>query len=256
MEHTHRALKRTERLLRRYRLSLEDIESFRFMERYTPVPHQHSKLNKYGPGILTLKLRDGQERVIILHSRHCPTDVLRAFLAKGISMTNCQQPHTTAGVSGVAIYRRPSLYQFWYAMLMTAFFVMGFWLLMDGPATGRVLAATAFFGLSIYLMYLLLTRFCYLDVRPYMMYVCSNGRRVKLEYETLRKVNFDFAREPGFTHVMEVLKNDYSYHLYYMGRVPRKKLNEIAERLRMSGVDATCSLNDAKRHYEDVFHVH
>ena len=70
----------------------------------------------------------------------------------------------------------------------------------------------------------------------------------------LRKVNFDFAREQTFTHVMELLDKDYRYRLFYIGRVSRKKLNEIAERLQQAGVDATCSLNDNKRFYHDNRH--
>ncbi|MDA6986869.1 hypothetical protein OSM86_23215, partial [Escherichia coli] len=77
--------------------------------------------------------------------------------------------------------------------------------------------------------------------------VHSAGRTIRYPYTNLRKVNFDFAREQTFTHVMELLDKDYRYRLFYIGRVSRKKLNEIAERLQQAGVDATCSLNDNKR---------
>ena len=81
--------------------------------------------------------------------------------------------------------------------------------------------------------------------------VHSVGRTIRYPYTDLRKVNFDFAREQTFTHIMELLDKDYRYRLFYIGRVSRKRLNEIAERLQQAGVDATCSLNDNKRFYQD-----
>ena len=60
----------------------------------------------------------------------------------------------------------------------------------------------------------------------------------------------------NFTHVVELLDNDYRYRLFYIGRVSRKKLNEIAERLQQAGVDATCSLNDNKRFFQDTYISH
>ena len=55
---------------------------------------------------------------------------------------------------------------------------------------------------------------------------------------------------------MELLDENYRYRLFYIGRVSRKKLNEIAKRLQESGVDATCSLNDNKRFYQDTYVNH
>lgn len=40
---------------------------------------------------------------------------------------------------------------------------------------------------------------------------------------------------------MEILDKDYHYRLYYIGRVSRRTLNDIAETLQSAGVDATCS---------------
>jgi hypothetical protein len=55
---------------------------------------------------------------------------------------------------------------------------------------------------------------------------------------------------------MELLDNDYRYRLFYIGRVSRKMLNEITERLQQAGVDATCSLNDNKRFFQDTYISH
>ena len=110
------------------------------------------------------------------------------------------------------------------------------------------------FGLSLFFICMLMTRFCYLTLDNENLTVHSAGRTIRYPYTDLRKVNFDFAREQTFTHVMELLDKDYRYRLFYIGRVSRKKLNEIAERLQQAGVDATCSLNDNKRFYHDNRH--
>ena len=83
----------------------------------------------------------------------------------------------------------------------------------------------------------------------------SAGREIRYPYKELRKINFEFARELNATHVMELLDSDYRYRLFYIGRVPRKNLNDITIRLQQAGIDATCSLNTEKRHYHDVYHV-
>ena len=103
---------------------------------------------------------------------------------------------------------------------------------------------------------MLMTRFCYLTLDNNGLIIHSVGRTIRYPYQNLRKVNFDFAREQNFTHVMELLDNDYRYRLFYIGRVSRKKLNEITERLQQAGVDATCSLNDNKRFFQDTYISH
>lgn len=255
MKVTEKAQKRAERLLRHQNLRLEDIESFRFMERYTPVPEKHSKQNKYGPGLLTLKLKDGNERVITLHARHHPTDVVRVFVSQGIDFSNCRPLQAVADGLEDTLYRRPSLYLFWYTILLVLFFAMGFKMLMGDFTPLQLVLGCAFFLLAIYTLYLLQTRFCYLKLKKNELCVYSSGRTLHFPYTQLRKVNFDFARELNFTHVMEVLEQDYRYHLFYIGRVSRKQLREIAERLQQVGIDATCSLNDEKKHYHDIYHV-
>lgn len=256
MKVTEKAQKRAERVLRCQNLRLEDIESFRFMERYTPVPEKHSKQNKYGPGLLTLKLKDGNERVVTLHARHHPSSVIRTLLAHGITFSNCRQTQAAAStLPEETLYRRPSLYLFWYIILLVLFFAMGFKMLMSGFTLLQLVLGCIFFLLAIYTLYLLQTRFCYLKLKKKELCVYSSGRKLHYPYTQLRKVNFDFARELNFTHVMEVLEQDYRYHLFYIGRVSRKQLREIATRLQQVGIDATCSLNDEKKHYHDIYHV-
>ena len=144
---------------------------------------------------------------------------------------------------------------FWHAILCLLAFSLGFYLAGILGDTDGVLLSLPFFALAVYWAYVLQTRFCYVTLDGKGLHVHSMGRVVSYPYEQLLKINFDFAREQQFTHVMEVLETDYRYHLYYIGRVPRTHLQEICQRLCRAGIDATCSLNTEKRYYGDVYHV-
>jgi hypothetical protein len=133
------------------------------------------------------------------------------------------------------------------------FLILGYYSI-SGDVWWGFIPAIISFGLSLFFINMLMTRFCYLTLDKDALVVHSVGRSIRYPYTDLRKVNFDFAREQAFTHVMELLDKDYRYRLFYIGRVSRKKLNEIAERLKTSGIDATCSLNDHKRFYQDIRH--
>ena len=254
MKPTAKEERRALRFLRKNGLAPEQIAGFRFMQRHTPEPEHHSPANVYGPGILTLRLKAGGEKILIVHQRHHPTSLLRTLLDRGIDFDN--RPAAAEGgkrPTRTTVYRRLSLYMFWYFVLFVACFSMAFYTLDAGRWTGIALPVL-FFGMSLYCIYLLQVRFCYLRLEPERLTVVSAGREIHYAYSDLLKVNFDFAREPNATHVMEVLDKTCRYRLYYIGRVPRTQLNEIAGRLRQAGIDATCSLNDEKRHYHDVYH--
>lgn len=242
------------RLLRHRGLRPQDIRSFSFMKRYTPVPERHSPQNKYGPGLLTLHLTDGTDRVLTLHARHHPSAVVRYLRQEHIPMDNLHLPEPATAEGVTVTYRRPSLYLFWYTVLCLLAFCLGFWQAGIRGGTGGLLLSLPLFALSIYWMYLLLTRFCYVTLNATTLHVHSMGRTVSLPYADVAKVNIDFAREQQFTHVMEVLGRDFRYRLFYIGRVPRTQLRDLCQRLRRAGIDATCSLNPEKRHYDDVYH--
>lgn len=255
MEERHQ--RRASRFLAKRGIAPQDLRSFSFMKRHTPVPERHSRLNKYGPGLLTLHLKDGTDRLLTLHARHHPSAVIRYLMQQGIPMDNVQrpQPAASAATQSTVTYRRPSLYFFWHAVLCLLAFCLGFWQAgIRGGADGLIISLPLF-ALAIYGAYILQTRFCYLSLDEKGLHVHSMGRVVTLPYGQIAKVNFDFAREQNFTHVMELLEQDYRYRLYYIGRVPRTLLPEICERLRRAGIDATCSLNPDKRHYDDVYHA-
>ena len=145
------------------------------------------------------------------------------------------------------------LYMFWFFILFLMFLILGYYSVGIDAWWGFIPAILSF-GLSLFFICMLMTRFCYLTLDNENLTVHSAGRTIRYPYTDLRKVNFDFAREQTFTHIMELLDKDYRYRLFYIGRVSRKKLNEIAERLQQAGVDATCSLNDNKRFYHDNRH--
>lgn len=258
--------RRATAFLQKRGIALADIESFRFMERHTPSPHRHSADNLYGPGILTLCLRDGSSRTFITHQRHHRAALIRTLVTHDIPFTNLKSrtqvlaevasettADSTTQPTGQKRYSRPSLYLFWYLILFFVSFILGFYFASQSEwyAIGLCIP---FFAASVYLIYLLQTRFCYLLLDDKTFTVQTTGNGMRFHYDRVLKVNIDFAREQTFTHVMEVLYADYRYRLFYIGRTPRRKLSEIVHRLRAEGIDATLSLNPDKSHYEDVYH--
>ena len=247
---------RARRLLQRRGLMPKDLQGFSFMKRYTPVPAHHSPQNKYGPGLLTLRTKEGKDVALTLHARHHPSSVVRYLVKEGVPFDNLHVPSgTTELPAKPTVYRRSSLYLFWHLILCLLAFCLGFYQAGIRGGTDGLLISLPLFALAVYWAYVLQTRFCYLSLDDKGLHVHSMGRTVNYPYGNLLKINFDFAREQQFTHVMEVLEKDYRYHLYYIGRVPRTQLQDIAHRLRQAGIDATCSLNPEKRYYGDVYHV-
>jgi hypothetical protein len=64
MEVTSKEQKRAEQLLQSQHIGLHQIKSFSFMKRYHQVPRKSNLAakDKYGPGILTLHLKEGKEK--------------------------------------------------------------------------------------------------------------------------------------------------------------------------------------------------
>ena len=254
MEERH--LNRARRFLQRRGITPQDLAGFSFMKRYTPVTDRHSNENKYGPGLLTLHRKDGEDLVLTLHARHHPSSVVRYLIKEGVPFANLHAPATGQAVlpDTATTYHRPSLYLFWHTILCLLAFCLGFYQAGIRGGTDGLLISLPLFALAVYWAYVLQTRFCYLSLDDKGLHVHSMGRVVTYPYEKLLKINFDFAREQQFTHVMEVLEKDCRYHLYYIGRVPRTQLPDICQRLNQAGIDATCSLNPEKRYYGDVYH--
>jgi len=247
----------TESLLQRKGIRLHDIESFSFMKRFREVPRKSNLKvkDKYGAGILTLHLKQGIQRAFYIRPFQRPSSVIRCLVAKNIPFENSITRERTVEEIPTTTYQRPSLYMFYFFVLFITFMVLGYQAVALESGWGYGLGSLSF-ALSIYFIHMLMTRFCYLKVNNNSLSIFSVGREIKYPYKDILKVNFDFAREQAFTHVMEILDKDYHYRLYYIGRVSRRTLNDIAEVLQSAGVDATCSLNEDKRFYQDkqIFH--
>ena len=84
MEVTSKEQKRAEQLLQSQHIGLHQIKSFSFMKRYHQVPRKSNLAakDKYGPGILTLHLKEGKEKVIYLPPFRHPSSVIRYLSPK------------------------------------------------------------------------------------------------------------------------------------------------------------------------------
>ena len=100
MKPTPKEEQRALRFLQRNQLTPEQIAGFSFMQRHTPEPDRHSRANVYGPGILTLRLKSGGEKILIVHLRNHPTALVRTLVGRGIAFDN--HPDITAGGRGPA----------------------------------------------------------------------------------------------------------------------------------------------------------
>lgn len=257
MKATTQDQKRTESLLQHKGVRLHDIQSFSFMKRFREVPRKSNLKvkDKYGAGILTLHLKQGSQKAFYVRPFQKPSSIIRYLVSQNIPFDNSISRERTAAEIPATTYQRPSLYMFYFLVLFITFMILGYQAIAFGSWWAYILGIISF-SLSIYFMHMLMTRFCYLKVDNRSLRIYSVGREIVYPYEKILKVNFDFAREQAFTHVMEILDKDYHYRLYYIGRVSRRTLNDIAETLQSAGVDATCSLNEDKRFYQDkqIFH--
>ena len=93
MEVTSKEQKRAEQLLQSQHIGLHQIKSFSFMKRYHQVPRKSNLAakDKYGPGILTLHLKEGKEKVIYLPPFRHPSSVIRYLVSQEIPFDNYGQ---------------------------------------------------------------------------------------------------------------------------------------------------------------------
>ena len=84
MEVTSKEQKRAEQLLQSQHIGLHQIKSFSFMKRYHQVPRKSNLAakDKYGPGILTLHLKEGKEKAIYLPPFRHPSSVIRYLVSQ------------------------------------------------------------------------------------------------------------------------------------------------------------------------------
>ena len=228
------------------------------MKRYYQMPRKSNLISKdkYGAGVLTLHLNKGTTKAIYLPLYRHPTAVIHYLLSREIPFENYKPGKREAGITiPEKKYRRSSLYLLYFASLFIVFAILGCKMIVSGILWGIIPGILSLI-LSAFLLYALLTRFGYLTLDNDNLTVHSIGRTVTFPYNSLRKVNLDYARERTFTYNMEVLDQDYNYYLYYIGRVPRRKLKEITEHLLQAGIDTTCYIETDKRYYQDNYSKH
>lgn len=253
MKVTLQEQKQAERLLQHNSIWLHDIESFSFMKRYRQISPKGNltQKEKYGAGILTLRLKNGTEKAIYLPPFRHPSAMVHYLLSEEVPFKNYVQRERVIGITiPEKKYCHSSLYMLYFVSLFVVFSILGYKMVVSSVAWG-IISGVIFLGLGAFILYALLTRFGYLTLDNGSITIHSLGRKVRYPYSSLRKVNFDYARERTFTYNMEVLDDDYNYHLYYIGRVPHRKLEEITEYLRHAGIDTSCYIEQDKRFYQD-----
>lgn len=256
MKATLQEQKRAESLLQSKGIRFHDIESFSFMKRYKhPRKSRLASKDKYGPGVLTLKLKQGTQKAFYIHSYQHPTALLRYLVSRDVPFENYHLHEKTKTEIPEKKYYRSSLYMFYFFTLFVMFAILGGTMVASGTRWA-IFPGILSFVVSAFTLYALLFRFCYLTLNKHSIRVHSLARTVTLPYESLRKVNFDYSRQGVFTHIMETIDQEYSYRLFYIGRVSRRKLDEIAGYLKQAGIDATCSLDRNKRYYQDDYSIH
>lgn len=275
MRHTAKEEARARHLLRRYGITPEEVKQFACLCRPQWGEKEAEVEGTYGPGLFHIETCGGDSRgggqrasdggrcvTLKVHTRNHPSALLNTLLSLGKPCVNLHPAEVVTGEAEHESFCRPSLYMFWYFIVFLMTLIMVFWSLTSLTGVIAAILGVAFGALCFYSLFLLLTHFCYVSIEAGSLDIHSVGRTVSYPYGRIRKVNFDFARELNSTHVMELIEqvgegaeSFVRYHLYYIGRVPRKRLNELAEKLQQQGIDASCSLNDAKRHYYDTLHL-
>ena len=157
--------KRTESLLQRRGIRLHDIQSFSFMKRFHEVPRKSNLKvkDKYGAGILTLRLKQGIQRAFYVHPFQKPSSVIRYLISQDIPFENHITRKRTVAEIPTTTYQRPSLYMFYFFVLFITFMILGYQAVVFGSWWAYILGIISF-GLSIYFIHMLMTRFCYLKV--------------------------------------------------------------------------------------------
>lgn len=253
MNMSEKDIQTAKKFLKKKDIKLEEIVGFSFMKRYHQ-PHKgdvHHK-DKFGPRIITLLFKQGYKKAFYLSPFTSASAVVKFLLSQNIPFENYQSPEVTVTTIEPKTYRRFSLLLPYYIVNI----LIVWWIACKLATYGiwwTIVPGLVALLISIFLFYSILRRFCYLKTDENGISIQRLVQSKTFRYDQLRKVNFDFAREQIFTLIMEVLDEDYNYHLYYIGRVPRMKLNEITKTLQSKGVDATCSLDKWKRYYGDRY---
>lgn len=151
MEVTSKEQKRAEQLLQSQHIGLHQIKSFSFMKRYHQVPRKSNLAakDKYGPGILTLHLKEGKEKAIYLPPFRHPSSVIRYLVSQEIPFDNYVPGERTVAEIPTETYQRPSLYMFWFFVLFLMFLILGYYSI-SGNVWWGFIPATISFALNLF----------------------------------------------------------------------------------------------------------
>lgn len=188
MEVTSKEQKRAEQLLQSQHIGLHQIKSFSFMKRYHQVPRKSNLAakDKYGPGILTLHLKEGKEKVIYLPPFRHPSSVIRYLVSQEIPFDNYAPRERTVAEVPTETYQRPSLYMFWFFVLFLIFLILGYYSISGNVWWGFIPAIISF-ALSLFFISMLMTRFCYLTLDNNGLIIHSVGRTYPLSVPEPKK---------------------------------------------------------------------
>ena len=155
---------RAEFLLQSQRIQLHQIESFSFMERYPRQAHKDIPTGKakYGPGIFVFHLKEKQDKVIYMPPFRHPSSLVRFLVSQGVPFANYVPRGRSMETLPEETYRRPSLYMFWFFILFLMFLILGYYSVGIDAWWGFIPAILSF-GLSLFFICMLMTRFCYLS---------------------------------------------------------------------------------------------
>lgn len=119
--------KHTESLLQRRGIRLHDIQSFSFMKRFHEVPRKSNLKvkDKYGAGILTLRLKQGIQRAFYVHPFQKPSLLSCYLISQDIPFENHITRKRTSSRDSDHDLQRPSLYMFYFFVLFITFMILG-----------------------------------------------------------------------------------------------------------------------------------
>ena len=103
--------------------------------------------------------------------RH-PSSLVRFLVSQGVPFANYVPRERSMETLPEETYRRPSLYMFWFFILFLMFLILGYYSVSIDAWWGFIPAILSF-GLSLFFICMLMTRFCYLTLDG--MYIQEHG---------------------------------------------------------------------------------
>lgn len=238
MQISEKEKRRAEAFFKKNGISVDEIKSFNFMEKY------HKSIWKATETpVMTFHLISGDEKECRLpkHQRA----VLHTLIHRKIPFSNYTPQEQSSGTMPVSTYKTPGtqLFDIFIGVLIWALcYAMfhGYDPCAYSREMGYALCLLLLFTLltTLAITYFLFRKLCSLRFEKEALLIRTCIYDFELPYHHIRKVTFrqTYSKDPR--PVMDVIDDEFNYHTYYIGWVPFKRLPEITELLRKSGVDA------------------